>query len=302
MERLFNKAVNKIKSSKRILETSLNVLKKDKISLIGGVIFVLFTLIALFAPLIAPYGPFEFLTSKDGRILSNLRPSPDFPLGTTPLGQDIFSQLIYGTRTAIIVGVGAGLLVAIIGTLVGLFSGFYGGIVDNVLMWITDIFFGIPFLPLIILLAAYFGASKWNIIITVGFLLWRDAARPIRSQVLELREREFVQVAEVAGASPFRIIIIHIAPNIFPLSALYASISMGWAILTEASVSFLGLGSATTISWGYMLHEAFQSQALPKGAFYWFIPPGICILLLVFSVFATGRGYEEALIPTLRGE
>jgi len=295
--------INKIKSFKKeILEPNLIVLKKDKTALICSIMFIIFILTALFAPLIAPHGPREILISKDGKILSYLRPSFDFLLGTTPLGQDILSQLIYGSRPALVVGICAGLMVATIGTLVGLFSGFYGGRLDNILMWITDIFFGIPFLPLIILLAAYFGASTWNIIIAVGFLLWRDAARPIRSQVLELREREFVQVAEVAGASPFRMIFVHIAPNIFPLSTLYASLSMGWAILTEASVSFLGLGSSTTVSWGYMLHEAFQSQAMGREAFYWFIPPGICILLLVFSSFAIGRSYEEILIPTLRGE
>jgi len=295
--------INKIKSlTKRFLVPNLIVLKKNKMTLFCSIIFIIFILMALFAPLIAPHGPREILTSKDGRILSYLRPSFDFPLGTTPLGQDIFSQLIYGSRSALIVGVGAALLVVIIGTLVGLFSGFYGGRVDFVLMWITDIFFGIPVLPLIILLTSCFGGSMRNIIIAIGTLLWRDAARPIRSQVLELREEKFIQVAKVAGASPFRIIFIHIAPNILPLSVLYSSLSMGWAILTEASVSFLGLGSSTGMSWGYMLYEAFQSQAMAKGLFYWFIPPGICISLIIFSSFNIGRGYEEILIPKLKGE
>jgi len=275
------------------------LLRKDPLALLGVCIFLFFVLISIMAPVLAPHEPLQILTTEDNRILSNLPPSPSAWLGTTPLGQDILAQLITGSRSALLVGVSAGLIVASIGTLVGLFSGFYGGKVDSLLMWITDITFGIPFLPLIILMAAIFGSSTFNIVLAVGLLLWRDAARPIRSQVLELREREFVQVAEVAGASSHRMIFLHIAPNILPLTALYASLSMGWAILTEASVSFLGLNSSTTVSWGYMLHEAFQSQALSKGQFWWFIPPGICILMLVFAAFAIGRGFEEALIPSL---
>jgi len=278
----------------------IRILQTDVVSVTGFCILVLFLIIALLAPVIAPHEPFQILRNPEGRIITLRPPSAQHLLGTTPLGQDIFSQLIYGTRTALMVGISAGFLVSVIGTLVGLASGFYGGRVDNALMWITDVTFGIPFLPIIILLAAYFGASMLNIILAVGLLLWRGAARAIRSQVLELRERELVQVAQVAGASPLRIMFIHIAPNIFPFSALYASLSMGWAILTEASISFLGLGSDTSVSWGYMLHEAFQSQAMPRGLMWWFIPPGICILLLVFSAFAVGRGFEEVMIPSLR--
>jgi len=275
---------------------------KDPLALLGIGIFLFFILIAILAPVIIPHKPLEILETEDRKILSDLPPSSFAWLGTTPLGQDIFAQLIIGSQNALLVGTSAGLLVAAIGTLIGVFSGFYGGRIDNLLMWITDITFGIPFLPLVILMAAYFGSSTLNIILAVGFLLWRDAARPIRSQVLELREREFVQVAEVAGASSLRIIFVHIVPNIFPLTALYASLSMGWAILTEASVSFLGLSSSTTVSWGYMLHEAFQSQAMPKEQFWWFIPPGVCIFLLVFASFVIGRGFEETLIPTLTQE
>jgi len=290
----------KIESSIMRVLRPLAILKDDKVALISAIIFIFFSLVAVVAPAIAPYGPKEIVTSSDDMVLSNQRPSPRFLLGTTPMGNDIFSQLIYGSRTALIVGACAGLLASTIGTLVGLFSGFYGGRADNILMWITDIFFGIPLLPSIILLAAYLGPSTWNVLFAVSALLWKDAARPIRSQVLELRSREFVQVAEVAGASTPRIVAIHIAPNILPLSTLYASLSMGWAILTEASVSFLGLGSSTTVSWGYMLHEAFFSQAIARGQFHWFIPPGVCIVLLVFSSFSIGRGYEQSLIPTLR--
>jgi len=234
----------------------LTLIRKDFLMLFGCAIFAFFILMALLAPIIAPYSPSQILTDDRGKILSNLPPSGRNLLGTTPLGQDIFSQLIYGSQSALIVGVAAGIMVSVIGTAVGLVSGFFGGQVDNVLMWLTDISFGIPFLPVVILLAAYFGGSTLNVILAVGLLLWRDAARPIRSQVLELREQEFVQVAQVAGASSLRTMFVHIAPNVFPLSMLYAALSMGWAILTEASVSFLGLGSSTTII--YFLSSLFS--------------------------------------------
>ena len=136
--------------------------------------------------------------------------------------------------------------------------------------------------------------------LAVALLLWPNAARVIRSQVLTLSQRQFVEAARVTGASPWRIIFVHIAPNIVPLSLVYGAIAIGWAILTEASVSFLGFGDPDSVSWGHMLQDAFLSQALSRGAFYWFIPPGIAIVLIVVAGFFIGRGYEEMLFPRLR--
>ena len=135
----------------------------------------------------------------------------------------------------------------------------------------------------------------------VALLLWPNSARVIRSQVLTLRERAYVEAARVTGASQWRILFVHIAPNILPLSFVYAAIAIGWAIITEASVSFLGFGDSESVSWGYMLQDAFSSQALSRGQYAWFVPPGVCIILVVVAGFFISRGYEEVFMPRLRG-
>jgi peptide/nickel transport system permease protein len=277
----------------------LRFLKQDKFCMAGAIIYMIFIILAIFAPVIAPYDPHEML-KENGKILFNQAPSKEHLLGTTNMGRDIFSQLIYGIQPALVVGFTAAFFVVVVGTLVGLFSGYFRGKVDAILMRITDIAFGIPFEPFVIVLVAFLGASVWNIVLAMALLLWRDTARVIRSQVLTVRERNYVEAAKVSGASHLRIIFVQIAPNILPLSLLYGSLAVGWAILTEAAVSFLGFGDPAIISWGYMLHDAYVSQALSRGAFYWFIPPGIFIMLAVMAGFYIGRGSEEILYPRLK--
>ncbi|MEH7482305.1 ABC transporter permease [Neobacillus drentensis] len=273
--------------------------QQDKFSMVGAIIYLLFILLAIFAPVIAPYNPHEML-KENGKLLANLPPSAEHLLGTTNMGRDIFSQLIYGIQPALVVGFSAAFFVMVVGTLVGLFAGYFRGRVDMILMRLTDIAFGIPFEPFVIVLVAFLGASVWNIVLGIALLLWRDTARIIRSQVLTVRERNFVEAAKVSGASDLRIIFVQIAPNILPLSFLYGSLAIGWAILTEAAVSFLGFGDPSVISWGYMLHDAYVSQALSRGAFHWFIPPGFFIMLSVMAGFYIGRGSEEILYPKLK--
>jgi peptide/nickel transport system permease protein len=284
----------------QVLSTSAEVFRRDRLAMIGAIIYVIFILVALAAPLIAPYGELEVVEDEFGIWLSNEKPSERFRLGTTNLGRDIFSQLVYGSRTALLVGFSAAVAVAIIGTLVGLISGYFGGWVDTVLMRLTDIAFGVPFLPLIIILVAFLRPSIWNVVLAMAGLLWRDTGRVIRSQVLLVKEKSFVQAARVSGASDLRIMFLYVAPSILPLTFLYGSLAVGWAILTEASVSFLGFGDPNTVSWGYMLQDAFVSQAMSRGATYWIIPPGICIMLAVMAGFFIGRGFEEVLFPHLR--
>jgi peptide/nickel transport system permease protein len=281
------------------LRTNMEVFQRDKMALAGLLIFIFFILVAIFAPLIAPYGPIEVI-EESGIWLANEKPSARFLLGTTNLGRDIFSQLVYGSQAALLVGFSAGIAVSLIGTVVGLVAGYYGGWIDAVLMRLADIAFGIPFLPFIIVLAAFLKPSIWNVVLAMAVLLWRDTGRVIRSQVLIIKEQAFVSAARVSGASNLRIIFVYIAPSILPLTFLYGSLAIGWAILTEASVSFLGFSDPNVVSWGYMLQDAYLSQALSRGAFYWFIPPGVCIMLTVMAGFFIGRGYEEVLFPRLR--
>lgn len=282
------------------MQASAEVFQQDPLALIGGIIYIIFILMAIFAPFIAPHGPLEVIEDEAGVWLANEKPSSEFWLGTTNLGRDIFSQLIYGSRTALLVGFSAAMAVAILGTLVGLIAGFYGGWIEAILMRLADIAFGIPFLPFVIVLVAFLEPSIWNIVVAMALLLWRDTGRVIRSQVLVVKERAFVRAAKISGASDLRTIFLYIAPSILPLTFLYGSLAIGWAILTEASVSFLGFGDPEAVSWGFMLQDAFVSQAMSRGAWYWIIPPGLFIMLAVMAGFFIGRGFEEVLFPRLR--
>jgi peptide/nickel transport system permease protein len=281
------------------LGSTSEILRRDRFALAGAIIYAVLILVALFAPLLAPYDPHAIM-QDDGIWLTNQTPSSRFWLGTTNVGRDIFSQLIYGARPALLVGFSAAFIVVLIGTIVGLIAGYFGGWVDTLLMRLTDVAFGIPFLPFVIVLVAFLGPNIWNVVLAMGLLLWRDTARVIRSQVLTVRERAFVQAARVSGAGAWRTIFVYVAPNILALSLLYGTLAIGWAILTEASVSFLGFGDPEVVSWGFMLQDAYVSQALSRGAYYWFVPPGLCIMFAVMAGFFIGRGYEELLFPRLR--
>jgi peptide/nickel transport system permease protein len=266
-----------------------------------------FVLVAIFAPYIAPYEPLarQYQTSDEILIAKWVEPSllgaeTEYLLGTTAEGFDIFSQLVFGTRAALLVGILAAVFTAGIGTFVGLIAGYYGGTIDDALMRLVDFMYGLPLLPTVIVLVALTGPSLWNIILAVIVLQWRATARVIRSQALSLRERPFVKAAEVAGASDWHIISRHLAPNVLPMSFLYGSFAIAWAILTEAGVSFIGLGDPNTVSWGTMLQASRAYSALSFGAWWWFVPPGVCIGLLVISGFLIGRGYEEITNPKLQ--
>ena len=186
-----------------------------------------------------------------------------FLLGTTNIGRDIYSQLIHGSRSALLVGFSAAAAVAVIGTVVGLLAGYYGGWVDTILMRAADVAFGIPFIPFIIVISAFLDPSIWNVVVAMAALLWRDTGRVIRSQVLVIKEQAFVSAARVSGASDLRIIFVYIAPSILPLSFLYGSFAIAWAILTEASVSFPWLQRSRDDQLG--LHAAGRLQL--TGAF-----------------------------------
>jgi peptide/nickel transport system permease protein len=276
---------------------ALKLPAQDPYAIVGLAIYAAFVLVALFGSYLATT---EILYADDGNLRRNLPISTEHLLGTTHGGNDIFSQLVLGTRTALIVGLAAAVVVAAIGTVVGLVSGYFGGWIDSVLMRFADVALGIPFLPFLILLAGFLGARSENVILGIALLLWPNTARVIRSQVLSVRERAFVEAARVTGASTWRILFVHVAPNILPLSFLYGSIAVGWAILTEAAISFLGFGPSGVVTWGTMLQDAYASQALSRGQFNWFVPPGLCIVLVVVAGFFISRGYEEILFPKLK--
>ena len=270
----------------------------NPMGIFGLVIILLFFLMAVFAPYIAPFNSNEY-QYIDGQLVRSQPPSKLFWLGTTHYGNDVMSQVIMGSRVALIVGFTAAFFLTVIGTNVGLIAGYYGGRLDILLMRINDIAFGIPLLPFAIVLIALTGPAIHNIIIAISVLLWRTTARVIRSQVLSLKERPFIMAARVSGASHLRIMYLHILPNVLPMSFLYIALGIAWATLAEASLSFLGLGDPQMISWGTMLYYAFITGSA-RTDWWYVLPPGICITLFVISAFMVGRAYEEEVNPRLR--
>lgn len=277
----------------------LFVILGSPIGAMGVAILVLFTVVAIAAPLIAPYDPLQVHRLPDNSVPQLLPPSSRFWLGTTYYGRDVLSQLIYGTRVAMIVGLVSAFFITAIGTNVGLVSGYYGGWTDTILMRITDVVFGIPFLPFAVVLVALLHPSLFNIILTISCLLWRTTARVIRAQVLSLRERPFIKAARVAGASDLRIMYVHIFPNVLPMSMLYVALGIGWAVLAEASLSFLGFGDPKMLSWGEILYQAYLTGSF-RSSWWVVVPPGICIALLTASAFMIGREAETIVNPRLR--
>ncbi len=219
-------------------------------------------------------------------------------LGTDDRGHDILSQTLLGTRIALLVGFLAAAFAIGIGVVMGLVSGYYGGNVDAVLMRFTDVILVLPALPLLIVFAAMMSPSIWNIIFIIAILGWASVARIIRSEVLSLKERPFIDSARVTGASKSRIMFWHIAPNVLPLALLYATFMISGAILYEAALSFIGLGDPSTMTWGMMLNYVQHSNALE--AWWWLIPPGICITLVCLAFFLLGRAFDEIVNPRLR--
>lgn len=264
----------------------------------GALVLLGITLVAVIAPVLSPYDPLVNNFDAAGQLRRLEPPSAAHWLGTTYYGLDVVSQLVHGTRIVLIVGITCAVLIAIIGTNVGLLAGYYGGRIETVLMRATDLAFGIPFIPFAVVLVALLGPSLWNTIIAISLLMWRSTARVIRSQVLSLRERGFVRAARIAGASDLRILYIHIFPNVLPMALLYVAFDIAWAVLAEASIAFLGFGDPHQTSWGQMLYLAYVSGSI-RQAWWWTVPPGAALSLFVISVFLVGREYERLANPRL---
>lgn len=278
---------------------SFRLLMEDNFAVVGVAILAIFILLAIIGPWLAPYEPFKAMMTETGRLNRLSPPNATHLLGTTAFGNDVLSQFLHGFRVALIVGLVAAVAVGFISTVFGVLSGYFGGYVDDVLMRLTDIALSIPTLPFAIVAVALLGPSIENIILVITILFWRNGARIIRSAVLTERERVYVKWARAAGASHFHIIMRHILPNIVRIVFLWVTMSVAFAILTEASLSFLGLGDPTVVSWGQMLNTAFSSGNL-RTAWWWVVPPSLALVLLVSSLYLIGRAYEEQTNPRLR--
>jgi peptide/nickel transport system permease protein len=256
----------------------------------------LFAFVAIFGSLIPPYDP-------EASSLDVLQaPSRSHIHGTTENGSDVFSQILVGARVSIVVGFAAALISAVLGSVVGLAGGYFGGWTDRILDAFENWFLVIPTLPLMIVLARLLDPSLVVLIAVIGLTSWAGTGRVVRAQVFTLRERAFVERARALGASDTYIIRKHILPNTLPLIFANTGLIVAVAILSEAALSFLGLGDPTRISWGTMLENAFESGAPSQGAWWYVIPPGLCITFLVLAVAMLGYLLEEFVNPRLRGE
>ena len=266
--------------------------------MIGLGILVAAVLMAIAAPLLADEAGLRAINVTHNPTFAN--PSEFAPLGTDSLGRDVMTQFIWGARTSLLVGLAATILAILIGSIVGITAGFYGGKIGGVLMRITEWFLVIPFLPLAIVLAAILGPSVKNIILVIGITSWPSTARLISAQVLTLRERDYVDRSRALGASNWHLMTRHIVPNVSPLILANTTLTVPIVILSEATLSFLGLGDPTNPSWGKMLDDAFETGAVTAEAWWVFIPPGLGILLVALAFTLCGTALEEILDPRLR--
>lgn len=287
------------KNQKGTFKLFLENVVRDKLALTGLIILIIFVLVGVFSNQIAPYDPTEMIRDDAGELKRLQSPSSEHLFGTTNVGRDVFSQVVQGTKTALIVGGLAAFFVTFVGTALGIVSGYFGGKIDNLLMRIVDIFYAIPFIPFVIVLVALMKPSLWNVILAVSLLSWRTVARIVRSQVLTVVKRPFVKAAKVAGASHTRIMIKYILPNVIPLALLEMAFMVNWAITAEASVAFLGFGDPDATSWGQIIHYNFINGH-SRDAWWWIMPPGIAIILLLVAVFFVARALEEVVNPRLR--
>jgi ABC-type dipeptide/oligopeptide/nickel transport system permease subunit len=263
---------------------------------VGLLLLTALTTTAVFAPALSPYNPEETVADPFQS------PTRAHPLGTNDVGQDILSELIFGARISLTIGFLAASIAIGIGTVVGLISGFMGGWVDALLMRTVDLVLVIPFLPLMILLAAYLGPSFWNIIIVIGIMVWARPARVIRAQVLSVKSLDYVEAALALGSRNRRVIVRHVLPAVLPLALAQFILAASNAILIEAALSFLGLGDPTAKSWGTVLYYAQVRNAFLSGAWVWWVlPPGLLITAATLGFAFTGYSLEEVLNPKIRG-
>jgi peptide/nickel transport system permease protein len=279
-------------------EWTRSFLKNPK-ALAGIVILIFFILVALFANQIAPVDPLLGPNKIVG--LPKQPPSSEHWLGTTMNGQDVFTQIVHGSRRTLSTAFITAIIIVIIATLIGITAGFVGGMVDETLSLFTNVFLIIPALPLMIVIAGWLESSSQIAIIAVlAFTGWAFGARVMRSQALAVRNSEYIEAARVAGESTGHIVTREILPNMYSLVVSFFISAATFVILTQASLEFLGLGNPTAVTWGTILYWAQNSQALLQGAWWVFVPAGLCIALVSLAMTLINYGFDELTNPNLK--
>jgi peptide/nickel transport system permease protein len=283
---------------RRAAATAWSAFRHDRAGMLGLAILVVFVVMALAAPLIVPESELQAVNSTANPVWAS--PSEFSPLGTDSLGRSVWAQFVWGARISLLVGLAATVMAILIGTFVGVAAGFYGRRLGGVLMRVTEWFLVIPFLPLAIALAAILGPSVGNIIFVIGITSWPSTARLVRAQVLTLKERLYVDRSRALGASDAHLMGRHILPNVSGLILANTTLTVPIAILSETTLSFLGLGDPSSTSWGKMLEDAFDQGALTEQAWWYYVPPGLGVLFVVLAFTLVGHALEQILDPRLR--
>jgi peptide/nickel transport system permease protein len=266
-----------------------NIFRQNKLGVVGLVILLIFIFLAIFAPVLAK---FPSLTTGAGEAFLN--PSFKHLLGTDNLGRDLYSELLFGARITLVVSFIAVITSTVVGVLFGSIAGYYGGIIDSILMRITEIFLVIPPIFLALVLVAIFGANITNIIIVISVLSWPQTARLVRAEILSLKERPYCKAAIATGASDFKIIFFELVPNTMTIIIVNLSLTQATAILIESALSFLGFGDSSMVSWGLMLNNA---QEFFRQSWFMVFFPGMSIFLVVLSLNLLGEGLNDFFNP-----
>ena len=266
----------------------------QKVAVVGTAVLAFFIVVAIAAPWIEPYST----TKQVGAVYAG--PTSKHLLGLDDGGIDMLSEVIDGARVSMIVGFAAAAVAMVIGGGVGLLSGYFGGKTDVVLMRVTDYFLVIPDVPLMIVAAAVFGRSLFNIIVIIGVIYWTSTARLIRAQVKSVRERVYVKRARALGSGHGRLLWNHITPQVAPLLVANTVLTIATAVFAETYISFLGLGDPSTISWGHLIQNSLTGGAIFHKAWWAIIPPGLCVTIVILAATMLGQAMEDALNPRLR--
>jgi peptide/nickel transport system permease protein len=269
---------------------------RNKKLLVGLSVILLFLVLAIFGPLLVHYKPFAYVNPSGAQA-----PSSVHWLGTTFFGQDVFSQFVHGLRATFLVGIIGGGLATVIGMVIGFVAGYRGGIIDEILNVLTNIVIVIPTLAVLLIIAAYLQVrSVITECIFIGFTAWPWAARAVRAQTFSLRTRDFVELARMSGMRPAKIIATEIAPNMMSYLVMTFILQFGGAILIAAMLDFIGLGPTNAISLGLMMQYSVLWGALQFGSWWWFVPPGLAITMIVGSLYSMNVGLDEVFNPKLR--
>jgi len=272
-----------------------SIILRNKKATAGMLIVLAYIGIALAAPLITSHDPLKRVTRP------HQEPTMEHVMGSTRMGRDVYTQFVWGTRTSLIVGFAAGLIVTIIGTLIGVTAGYFGGWIDETLNFITNIALVIPQLPLLLVLAAFIGQSDpFMIALIIGLTSWAWGARVTRAQTLTLRKRDFIEASEQIGEPSWRIICVELMPNLLSIIGFNFIGSVVYTIITEATLEFLGLGDPLAVSWGTMLYNAQTSSAITVGAWWEVFAPCMAIVVIGIGLSLLNFGIDEISNPRLR--